>query len=99
MLGIPYMNSKFENSILENLMEQSLNFIPDKADIKKITLYKDEDKKIFDEFMVKFRNFMQSEDKTLYIPKYKNFLVSYIINNIHEEIRKILYFEYSTLEK
>jgi len=85
-------------------MESSLNFIQtntgkNEKETKKINLYKQEDKKTCEEFMAKFQDFMKGNDKTLIVQKYPRYVINYILSNIHEEIRKILYFEYSTFEK
>lgn len=92
--GIPYMNSKNEKQIMDNLLESNINSYDPKntQKFKAISLYKDQDKNKYEEFCKSFSDFLYSEAETYMFEKYPKFMQLHIINNMQESIRKRVYF-------
>jgi poly(A)-specific ribonuclease len=98
--GVSYLNAKQESQLLEGLTDSNINFYDpcDKLKYKNITLYKDEDKKKYEEMCRLFSEFYNSEEKYFFFEKYPKFMIFYFLNNTPDHIRKRLYFSFETLE-
>jgi len=98
--GVPYINAKQENTIMESLTDGNINFYNpnDKNKYKNITIFKDEDKLKYEDFCKTFTEFLYSENKNWIFEKFQKFFIYYIINNIPDNIRKRLYFSYEKLD-
>ena len=63
--------------------------------IKKITLYKEKERIIYENFLNQFNNFFNnSNEKTLKCEKINKHIVLYFLNNLNEEIRKQIFIEH-----
>ena len=98
--GIPYINAKQEKSMYEALADTNINLYDpsDISKIKNISLHKDEDKTKFEEFQNMFVEFINSDIKTYMFEKYPRYFFYHIMNNLHSDIRKKIYFSYQMIE-
>ncbi len=98
--GIPYVNSKTEKQMLDNLNDSNINLYDPSnlSKIKSINLYKDCDRQKYEEFCRDFSEFLYSEAESHIFEKYPKFMQYYIINNMQESIRKRVYFSNERIE-
>jgi len=92
--GIPYMNSKTEKQLLDNLNELNINsYDPSNTSkAKTVNLFRDSDRQKYEEFCKLFSEFLYSEAESHIFEKYPKFMQYHIINNMQESIRKRIYF-------
>lgn len=98
--GIPYMNSKQEKRELEYINDSNINlYNPEGNNRKTINLFREDDKKKYENFQSEFNDFLFSDANCNIFDKYPKFMQYHIMNNIEENIRNKLYFSEEKIDK
>ena len=95
--GVSYLNDENLKRLCDRLMNGNINkYNPNtKNSYKHINLYKENDKKIFQEFFNKFNQFYQnSNEKELKIEKIQKHILIYFLNTISDSIRNTIFISY-----
>lgn len=92
--GIPYINSRFEKQLIDNLSESDINLYDptNMQKFKNIILFSDQDRNKYEDFCKVFSDFLYSDAKDHIFENYPKYLQYYIINNMQESILKRLFF-------
>lgn len=98
--GIPYINAKYEKVLTDSLMDSNINFYnPDNIKTnKQVNLFRSTDKEKYEQFQVKFQNFLFSDKKAEVFDNYPKFFLNYIFNNLNENIRKRIYLQTQNID-
>ena len=94
--GVSYLNDENLKRLCDKLFNFNINnYNPNcKNGYKHINLYKENDKKIFQDFFLKFNNFYNSDEKELKVEKMQKHLVIYFLNKITDDIRNTIFINY-----
>ena len=95
--GVSYLNEDNLNKLIDRTFNGDINkYNPnDVASFKKIKLYKEKDKVIYENFLSQFNSFFNnSNEKIFRYNKINKHLVLYFLNKLNDEIRKRIFIEY-----
>ena len=95
--GVSYLNENYLNKLIDRTFNGDINkYNPnDVSSFKKITLYKEKERIIYENFLNQFNSFFNnSNEKTLKCEKINKHIVLYFLNNLNEEIRNRIFIEY-----
>ncbi len=94
--GVSYLNDENLKRLCDKLLNFNINqYNPNfKNGYKHINLYKENDKKIFQDFSIKFNNFYNSNEKELKVEKMQKHLILYFLNTITDNIRNTIFISY-----
>ena len=91
--GIPYLNEDELKKLCDKKLNFNINQYNPKNKMKKIILFKENDKKIYNEIKKIFDEFYNSNSNELKIEKIQRHILIYFLNNLSEEIRNKIFIE------
>ena len=89
--GIPYLNEDELKKLCDKKLNFNINQYNPKNKKKKIILFKENDKKIYNEIKKIFDEFYNSNSNELKIEKIQRHILIYFLNNLSEEIRNKIF--------
>ena len=89
--GIPYLNEDELKKLCDKKLNFNINQYNPKNKMKKIILFKENDKKIYNEITKIFDEFYNSNSNELKIEKIQRHILIYFLNNLSEEIRNKIF--------
>ena len=89
--GIPYLNEDELKKLCDKKLNFNINQYNPKNKMKKIILFKENDKKIYNEIKKIFDEFYNSNSNELKIEKIQRRILIYFLNNLSEEIRNKIF--------
>ena len=89
--GIPYLNEDELKKLCDKKLNFNINQYNPKNKMKKIILFKENDKKIYNEIKKIFDEFYNSNSNELKIEKIQRHILIYFLNNLSEEIRNKIF--------
>lgn len=89
--GIPYLNEDELKKLCDKKLNFNINQYNPKNKMKKINLFKENDKKIYNEITKIFDEFYNSNSNELKIEKIQRHILIYFLNNLSEEIRNKIF--------
>ncbi len=91
--GIPYLNEDELKKLCDKKLNFNINQYNPKNKMKKIILFKENDKNIYNEIKKIFDEFYNSNSNELKIEKIQRHILIYFLNNLSEEIRNKIFIE------
>ena len=91
--GIPYLNEDELKKLCDKKLNFNINQYNPKNKMKKIILFKENDKKIYNEIKKIFDEFYNSNSNELKIEKIQRHILIYFLNNLSEEIRNKIFID------
>ena len=91
--GIPYLNEDELKKLCDKKLNFNINQYNPKNKKKKIILFKENDKKIYNEIKKIFDEFYNSNSNELKIEKIQRHILIYFLNNLSEEIRNKIFID------
>ena len=95
--GVPYLNEENLNKLIERTTHEDINkYNPNISSMfKKINLYKQKDKNIYENFLNKFNDFIKNGDEKIFKhEKINKHIVIHFLNKLNDEIRNKIFIEY-----
>ena len=95
--GVSYLNEENLNKLIDRSINGDINkYNPnDISSFKNITLYKEKDKIIYDNFLNKFNSFFNNQNEKIFKhEKINKHLVLYFLNKLNAKIRNSIFIEY-----
>ena len=95
--GVPYLNEENLNKLIERTTHEDINKynLNISSMFKKINLYKQKDKNIYENFLNKFNDFIKNGNEKIFKhEKINKHIVIHFLNKLNDEIRNKIFIEY-----